>query len=303
MACGIISVEIYGGNMKKTYIYATPLWMYLTELPIIFVLTLAIIHNPSAVGMAKLYPLISLCGLALIFINLYLFRMVRISMAEVRDIGRFSPRDNGRLAEGSSIRIIPTRHGRVRIQVYGKAGLPELDWMRDQTTAPDVICMYRGRAEGGSRAVRRIMKYFHIADGDIDRMLDEVGFHGEYEECVVDTLNDLEGKKEYRITLTRAIEELKVGVKELKPGMTLTAKENAHGEWDTVICNEDGTKSAYRSTKVEKQLATILKEYEISDSDIKEYFSGAETVAENDLIRAVANEEEYRIYIKKQNQQ
>ena len=99
--------------MKKTYIYATPLWMYLTELPIIFVLTLAIIHNPSAVGMAKLYPLFSLCGLALIFINLYLFRMVRISMAEVRDIGRFSPRDNGRLAEGSSIRIIPTRHGRV----------------------------------------------------------------------------------------------------------------------------------------------------------------------------------------------
>ena len=54
---------------------------------------------------------------------------------------------------------------------------------------------------------------------------------------------------------------------------------------------------------LKKQLAAILKEYEISDSDIKEYFSGAETVAENDLIRAVANEEEYRIYIKKQNQQ
>lgn len=303
MACGIISVEIYGGNMKKTYIYATPLWMYLTELPIIFVLTLAIIHNPSAVGMAKLYPLISLCGLALIFINLYLFRMVRISMAEVRDIGRFSPRDNGSLANGSSIRIIPTKHGRIKIQVYGKAGLPELDWMRDQTTDPDVICMYRGRAEGGNRAVRRVMKYFHIQDADIEKMLAEVDFHGEYEECIVETLINIEGKKEYRITLNKTVSELSVGVKTLAAGMTLTAKENTHGEWDTVICNEDGTESAYRSTKVKKPLATILKEYEISDSDIKEYFSGAETVAENDLIRAVANGQEYQIYIKKQNQQ
>ena len=213
VACGIISVEIYGGNMKKTYIYATPLWMYLTELPIIFVLTLAIIHNPSAVGMAKLYPLISLCGLALIFINLYLFRMVRISMAEVRDIGRFSPRDNGSLAAGSSIRIIPTRHGRVKIQVYGEAGLPELDWMRDQTTDPGVICMYRGRAEGGSRAIKKAMRYFHIPDTDIDEMLATEGFHREYGECTVDTLTDFEGRKEYRITLNKTVGELSVGVK------------------------------------------------------------------------------------------
>ena len=217
--------------MKKTYIYATPIWLYLTELPIIFVLTLALIHNPSAVGMAKLYPLISLCVLALVFMNLYLFRMVRISMAEVRDIGRFSPRDNGKLAAGSSIRIIPTRHGRVKIQVYGDAGLPELDWMRDQTTDPGVICMYRGRAEGGSRAVKKAMRYFHIPDTDIDEMLATEGFHREYGECTVDTLTDFEGRKEYRITLNKTVGELSVGVKTLAAGMTLTAKENAHGEW------------------------------------------------------------------------
>ena len=221
--------------MKKTYIYATPIWLYLTELPIIFVLTLAIIHNPSAVGMAKLYPLISLCGLALVFINLYLFRMVRISMAEVRDIGRFSPRDNGKLAAGSSIRIIPTRHGRVKIQVYGDAGLPELDWMRDQTTDPGVICMYRGRAEGGSRAVKKALKHFHIPEADIENIIDTDDFHGEYEECVVDTLINLENRKEYRITMRRTVEEISAMAKAIGPEMTVTAKENAYGEWDTEL--------------------------------------------------------------------
>ena len=292
--------------MKKTYIYATPLWMYLTELPIIFVLTLAIIHNPSAVGMAKLYPLISLCVLALVFINLYLFRMVRISITEVRDVGRFSPRDNASLVAGSSIRVTPTRYGRVRIQVYGKAGLPELDWMRDQTTDPDVICMYRGRAEGGVRAVKKALTYFHIPDADIDEIINTDGFHREYAECTVDTLTDLEGKKEYRVTINKTVGELSVGVKTLAAGMTLTSKENAYGEWDTEIYGEEQEVTVYRSQKVKKPLTAILKEYEISDGDIREYFSGAETVVENDLIRAVARSQdgqEYSIYIKKQNQQ
>ena len=291
--------------MNKTYIYATPLWMYLTELPIIFVLTLAIIHNPSAEGMAKLYPLIGLCVLALIFVNLYLFRMVRISMAEVRDIGRFSPRDNGKLAAGSSIRIIPTRHGRVKIQVYGDAGLPELDWMRDQTTDPEVICMYRGRAEGGSRAVKKALKYFHIPESDIANIIDTNDFHGEYEECVIDTLINFENQKEYRITMRRTIEELTDLDKELGAGMTLTSRKNAHGEWDIELCNEERV-TVYRSQKVKKPLTAIFKEYEISESDIKEYFSGAEAVVENDLIRATATtvdgKPEYSIYIKKQNQ-
>ena len=289
--------------MKKTYIYATPFWLYLTELPIIFVLTLAIIHNSSAEGMAKLYPLISLCVLALVFVNLYLFRMVRISMAEVRDIGRFSPRDNGRLAAGSSIRIIPTRHGRVKIQVYGDAGLPELDWMRDQTTDPGVICMYRGRAEGGNRAVKKILRYFHIPPEEIKKIIETDDFHGEYAECVVETLTDLESRKEYRITLRRTIDELSAAVKAIAPGMTLTATKNAHGEWDATLSDKEQKVTEYRSTTVKKPLTAILKEYEISDSDIREYFSGDETVVENDIIRAVANGQEYQIYIKKQNQQ
>ena len=105
--------------------------------------------------------------------------------------------------------------------------------------------------------------------------------------------------------MRRTVEEISAMAKAIGPEMTVTAKENAYGEWDTELCNGEQV-TVYRSRKVKKPLTAVLKEYEISESNIKEYFSGAEAVVENDLIRATATtvdgKPEYSIYIKKQNQ-
>ena len=288
--------------MKKTYVYSTPLWLYFTELPIMLIMTLAIVHNPTATGWAKLYPLIFLCGAAIIFINIFLFRAVRFSMAEVRDIGLFSNRDDAALRAGASIRLVPTKFGRVRVYVYGDSGLPELDWMRDQTTNPDEICMFRSRVEGGERGIRRVLSYFGVGSDDIKRIIDEVGFHGEYEECDVDTLTDVNERKEYRITLKRTLAEFKISCDELTAGMELTARKNSRGEWDIDLTRGQEHIATYRSRKVKKQFTNILNEFEASGDDIREFFSGEDVEIELDLIylaaRSTKNGTEYKIRIK-----
>lgn len=284
--------------MKRISFFSTPFYMFLTEIPFVAILVLSIIYNQYAEGWTKLYPLITVMAAAIVFSNIFLFRAVMISRAEVRDIGRFSPRDRADLLAGGSIRLQPMDHGKVKIYVYGKAGLPELDWMRDQTTNPDEICMYRGRTQGGLRTVGRILSHFGVPSAEVERILSGGEFSGDYTDCTVKVLKLDDGKIEYRIGILSTIREFNTESIELSSGCSITSKRLSDGEWETEIhCNGEHI-STHRSKKVKKQLTKILSEYEATASDLRELFGGGDTQIDLDLVFASAKDGAYTVRIK-----
>lgn len=283
--------------MKRISFFGTPFYMYLTEIPFVVILIFAIIYNPYAEGWAKFYPLICAMAAAIIFANIFLFRGVSLSRCKIRDIGRFSPRDSAELKLGSSIRLQPQKGGRVKIYVYGEAGLPELDWMREQTTNPDEICMYRGRAEGGIGVVSSALSYFGVPNGEIEKIITGESFDGDYSECKVSTQKLNDEAVEYRIELKQTVLELDVKQLELSSGVTVRSHRLSTDEWETVISRDGEDSSIHRSRKIKKQISRILMDYEASQSDIRELFGGDAEI-DLDLIYASSNDGVYTVIIK-----
>ena len=54
--------------MRGIAFFSSRLWVYLTELPIILLLVVAVRNNAAADNVGKLYPLIILLGAAIVFI-------------------------------------------------------------------------------------------------------------------------------------------------------------------------------------------------------------------------------------------
>ena len=283
--------------MKRISFFSTPLYMFLTEIPFVVILVLAIIYNPYAEGWARLYPLITVMAAAIIFSNIFLFRGIRLSRCEIRDVGRFSPRDHASLSAGSSIRLRVEGGGRVRIYVFGKAGLPELDWMRDQTTNPDEICMYRGRTQGGLSTVAGLLSYFGVPKSEIESILSGGQFAGSYPECTVSIKTTDEGKTEYSITLLHTVLELDSEAMEISHGTELSSKRIEGGEWETTLYKDGEHISTHRSKSIKKQLSRILSEYEMGASDIRELFGG-DTEIDLDLLYACARDGVYTVRVK-----
>ena len=65
--------------MKGIAFFSSRLWVYLTELPVILLLVVAVRNNDAADNVGKLYPLIILLGAVIVFIAIYFFRGVIIS--------------------------------------------------------------------------------------------------------------------------------------------------------------------------------------------------------------------------------
>ena len=191
--------------MKSIYLFTTKVRMYWVLLPMALLLTLAIIYNPYAPRWYKLYPLMALSVAGMIFVFIFYFRLIRLNFTEIKDIGRFSPRDSALINEGKVLVLRDVGHGKLRVYLYGADGLPELDWMRDQTTDPSVICMYRGRAVGGRRTVARVLRYFGVYASDIDGILHTDGFRAEYDCVRVSTRIGDGERKEYVIEMTKTV--------------------------------------------------------------------------------------------------
>lgn len=284
--------------MKRISFFSTPFYMYLTEVPFVIILVLAIIYNPYAEGMARLYPLMAAMVAAIIFSNIFLYRAVSISRCRVRDVGRFSRRDYTEISAGNSLRLVPLEKGRVKIYVYREAGLPELDWMRDQTTNPDEICTYRGRTQGGLRTVADTLSYFEVPTDEIEKIVSGADFNGDYPECRVSLHKTAEGRDEYRIELKRTVLELDFEEIELSGGLEIRSQRTAGGEFETNILRDGVHISTHRSRNIKKQLTRVLHELELSPSEVRELFSGGDLELENDLVYASVCGGAYTVRVK-----
>ncbi len=272
--------------------------MFLTELPFMAILALAIIYNPYATGWVKLYPLIAIMAAAIVFSNIFLYRAVSLSRCKIKDVGLFSPRDYTTLSAGNSIRLLPLSRGKVKIYVYAQAGLPELDWMREQTTNPDEICTYRGKAQGGTRTVARALEYFDVPSGEIEKILRGENFSGDYDECTVSIHKNAEEKTEYHIKLKRTVLEFNIAELELSGGSEIRSHRLPDGQWESELYRDGEYVSTHRSRGVKKQITKILAEYEMTQSDVRELFDGGDAEIDLDLVYASAKNGEYTVRIK-----
>ena len=169
--------------MRKKYLFCTRLRVYLIELPIIILFAIALYYNQYSDELTKLYPLLIFLALSMIYIFIYFFRAISISFEEIRYHGLYSSRDHAEINEGKEIIFTLLKKRRLRVELYGNDGRPpELSWIKDnENYTPVDIYLFRGKAIGGKRKLKSLLKYFGVAESDIDELFLKEKFEGDYE--------------------------------------------------------------------------------------------------------------------------
>ncbi len=168
--------------MKSIYLFCTRILAFWVELPLILIFVVSIIYNKHAEGFPQLYPLIIASGIAIIFFVIYFFRVIQISYAEIRYIGRFTSRDSAMIVEGRTIVLTLERFGRVGITLRGYDGPSELNITPDEDDVDDhEYTLFRGHCFGGKSSIRKILGYFGVSKEDINSFLSGEFHEKEYE--------------------------------------------------------------------------------------------------------------------------
>ncbi len=178
--------------MKSITLFCTKMRFFLGEIPLIFLLIVSIIYNGGYDGPMKLYPLIVFCCAAIIFLAVYFFRAVKISYSEIKDIGRFSDRSIAIINAGKTIILKLKKRRTVSVELFGNDGMPPLYSPEGEDTAPIDINLFRGRVIGGTRAMKRVLKFFGAEADEIDRLIAGEGKF-EYENVNITSQNDENG--------------------------------------------------------------------------------------------------------------
>lgn len=167
--------------MKKITLFGTGWLMFLTELPLIILLAICIKNNAGVETVFKLYPLIFALIGGIIFIFIYLFRLVNISYEMIWATGRFSSRERALITKDKTLVITMNRRGWLKIEVFGfDEKPPMLDWAIDKDYQNIEVNLFRDRAVGGATSVRRVLKYFNVSEEDITCILEENSFNRSY---------------------------------------------------------------------------------------------------------------------------
>ncbi len=183
----IFKVRKKGTHMKNIYLFCTKPWVYLTELPIVILLMIAIAFNAKSEETFKFYPLIIFLVLAAIFIIIYFFRMIAINTDEVKYIGLFSSRDSAFITEHKTLYIYIHRFANMHIELFGDASeAPPFEWMKAEDVSHRDICLFRGRAIGGKKTAKRIIRYFALEKDKLESF-ERDGFFYEDEQIIITT--------------------------------------------------------------------------------------------------------------------
>ncbi len=192
--------------MKKLYLLCTKPWIYLSEIPLIVLLVLAIIFNEAVDGVWKLYPLIITLILGILFILVYFFKVIILTTDEVEVFSVFTERDSATLNRGKSLIIGRISSGRIKVCVFGNDGKPpEFDFIEDGADyTPIDIFLLRGKALGGDGTLVRIMNYFDIPT---EKAIKLTSADGEYEDEVLSATSvaNSNGYQEIKITFKKTI--------------------------------------------------------------------------------------------------
>ena len=183
--------------MKNLYLNMTRHDVYATEIPLIVFLVISIINNDTADHIMKLYPLIIALSIGIIFIPIYFMRWVRISFDEIRCIGPFSGKDQTLISDNNRLSLTLTEDKRTRIELFGNSkDAVVYEWSKND--APTEINLFRKKALGGIKIVKRILKHFGVSEADIENAVNADTYSSDYPLFTFNTVTIGE-KKEYNL--------------------------------------------------------------------------------------------------------
>jgi len=156
--------------MKNIVLFSTRARMYLTEIPQIILLLIAVRFNDKVDSFLKLYPLIILmCG-CIIFTAVYFYRAVTISFEEIRCVGIFSSHDKAIINKDKTLVITLLPKKKLKLELFGDGGdSPTFEWLRSD--GPTKINLFREKAYGTKKDVKKLLSYFEIEENDFDKIL------------------------------------------------------------------------------------------------------------------------------------
>jgi hypothetical protein len=128
--------------------------------------------------------MIMLCAL-IVFIPIYFFSGIIISNEEVKCIGAFSSKDNATVKKERTLVITVLKKRRLLVELYGKNddGENAYPWLRNEKSTE--INLFRAKANGTSRTLCKILKYFGADVADIERLLTSDSFKADYNKITV----------------------------------------------------------------------------------------------------------------------
>ena len=183
--------------MRNIFLFSTRSRVFLTEIPLVYLLIISILNNNNVDVLTKLYPLIIATSLLMIFIPIFFFRGVKISYDEVRDVGLFSEKNHCLINDENTLVMSVLPKNRIKIELFGCSNdTVTYQWLKDED--PRDINLFRARANGNEKTMIKILRYFDISDADIQSALDNTDFSSDYNNLrfIVKVTNEL---KEYHI--------------------------------------------------------------------------------------------------------
>ena len=179
-------------------------WVFLTELPLMILLSVCWRYSPKVENLLGLWPLMIALMALIVFLAFYFFRLVEISWEQIRDIGLFTRRDSSTVNAGKTLSLTLLHNGKLRIALLGKVGEEALfDWTSKED-AESEIALYRGNAYGGASALKKLLGYFGAAAEDLGAILGEGDFCARYAYSSVTATTRDEGR-EVRIAIEETL--------------------------------------------------------------------------------------------------
>ncbi len=187
--------------MKKLYLFCTKAKNFLTLIPPIILLVVAIIYNDYSKDPFKLYLLQVVAIIGIIFILVYFSQFIKIGYEEIRCLGLFSSKDSCLIKEGNRLVLTMYKKSNILVEIFGIDDAPALDWIDKEECLTKEINLFRARAVGGKATVSRILKYFGVDNDHHKAIFDTESFNSDYELVSVSANTVLDNRREISLTL------------------------------------------------------------------------------------------------------
>ena len=148
--------------MKGIFLFCTKLQVYLIELPLIIMMSLAIHYNGEAEGGLKFYPLIVILGAGILFILLYFFRGIYITSDDISDVGIFSARERVFIKKDCTLVISLRKKRKINIDLLSKGDKPAFDWMKSENDITRDVRIYHRVAIGGKNTAVKLLSFLGV---------------------------------------------------------------------------------------------------------------------------------------------
>lgn len=148
--------------MKGIFLFCTKLKVYLIELPLMLMLGITIRLNGNADDIFKFYPLIIILSLGIIFIAIYFFRGVFLTVDEISDIGLFSKRESELIKKEGTLVLTIRRKGKMNIDLWDHSDEPAFDWMKKEDDPTRDVRVYHRVAIAGRKTAVKILGLFGV---------------------------------------------------------------------------------------------------------------------------------------------